>query len=195
MSQYYVTWLKNYELYKLYLGGMSLPDIGLKMRMPYRSVYTSVKRIERLLKERTTTMANIDTTALYNKYMHGEHSISKLSTEFLATPDVIVEALAKMNIKIQMPLYTTTSTDKRKKRVSTMLDAGASKKEVAQDLGVSVRTVENDMQDEGFIPVENVVAFKGKRKDYTFNKTQFCREGILDFVRRKDFLNFQLSSS
>lgn len=192
MSQYYADWLRNYEIYKLKMSGVNQVDIAERTKIPYKTIIGITRRVARMLKECTTHIDNVDKSVLYSRYMNGEHSIFNLSKEFKATPDVIVEVLRRMNVHIKVPEYKPTELVRRKKRVENMLDAGASKRDVADDLGISVRTVESDMQDAGFIPVENVVAFKGKRKDYTFNKTQYCAGGILDFISRKDFLNFQM---
>ncbi len=192
MSRYYADWLRNYEFYKMSNSGMSKAEIARVSKCSYQTVHKGIAAVEDTLLLRTAKASDVDKTALYNRYRDGEKDVAKLCEEFNATPDIIAKLLESMNVHIPVPLFLPSDKDKRKKRVATMIDAGADKRMVAEDLGVSVRTVEQDMQDEGFLPPENAIAFRGKRSKFSFNATKCCRTGVLDFVRRKDFLNFQL---
>jgi len=197
MSLYYVRWLRDYNLYKERNRGLTYKTIAERNNMKESTVKTSIRRAKKLLNDRPNKSSDLNPQTIVNRY-RSSVGIETLSKEFKAIPDVIIEILKSGGIKINTTSLLPDNMVGRKQTVEKMYDSGHSKQETADVLGVSVRTVESDLLDVGIAPAGNKVkVLTGKRKK---NNTPafappsggYCKTGVLDFVKRKDFLNFTM---
>jgi len=205
MSQYYALWLRNYEIYQCKQKKYSIKQLQQKFGLSYSTIQHAYKWTKNILDTYTTRLDEIKPSEVLMMFDQGL-DIRTICDKYRATPEVINIILTRngrtipeshaMPTRSKDPAATADKKEERRKVVEAMYDKGMTKREIADAAGVSVRTVESSLHDSGVIPVDNVVKLKGKRQklsqNVAFNKVDYCHTGILDFVRRKDFLNFNL---